>query len=75
MYNWVFLYLGANQDAIRVAQSYGIAPDKAVAYEARLARSTGDVLAEKMKMMAQYEAHRMQDVAFDEEDRKKLKKK
>ena len=31
-YNWQFLYLGANQNAIDVAQAYGIHPSKAMTY-------------------------------------------
>jgi len=74
VYNWVFLYLGADQDAIAVAQSYGIAADKAVYYERQKSRETGDVLAAKMRMMAEYDARAMKEIAFNEEDRKKLKK-
>ncbi len=33
-YGWEFLFLGANIDAVSTARSYGIAPDRAVKYEA-----------------------------------------
>ena len=33
-YNWEFLFLGANIDAVSTASNYGIAPDRAVKYEA-----------------------------------------
>lgn len=33
-YKWRFIYLGANQDAIREASSYGISPDWAMTYNA-----------------------------------------
>ena len=31
-YNWEFLFLGANIDAVETARSYGIAPERAVKY-------------------------------------------
>ena len=74
VYNWVFLYLGADQDAIAVAQSYGIAADKAVDYDRSYARETGGVLGAIMRKMSASRSSAMQDIAFDEEDRKKLKK-
>ena len=33
-YGWEFLFLGANIDAVSTARNYGIAPDRAVKYEA-----------------------------------------
>ena len=33
-YGWEFLFLGANIDAVSTARDYGIAPDRAVKYEA-----------------------------------------
>ncbi len=33
-YNWEFLFLGANIDAVKTAGAYGITPDRAVTYEA-----------------------------------------
>ena len=33
-YGWEFLFLGANIDAVSTAKSFGIAPDRAVEYEA-----------------------------------------
>jgi hypothetical protein len=46
-YNWQFLYLGANQDAIAEAASFGIQPDYAITYTASL----GDT-RHKMRSMA-----------------------
>lgn len=31
-YGWEFLFIGANIDAVKTAESYGIAPDRAVGY-------------------------------------------
>lgn len=33
-YNWEFLFLGANIDAVQTARTFGITPDRAVTYEA-----------------------------------------
>ena len=72
VYNWVFLYLGADQDAISVAQSIGIAPDKAAYYNRKAARKTGGALAEKMRMMHAAPAAMMQNIGFNEKDREEL---
>jgi len=72
VYNWVFLYLGADQDAIAVAASYGIAADKAVTYDRRASRKTGDILAEKMRMMNEYRAAELQNIGFNAKDRADL---
>ena len=72
VYNWVFLYLGADQDAIAVARSYGIDADKAVAYERRYARKTGDILSEKMRMMNEYRVAALQSIGFNAKDRADL---
>jgi len=72
VYNWVFLYLGADQDAISVAASYGIDASKAVAYARASSRKTGDVLAEKMRMMNEYRAAELQNIKFDDKDRADL---
>jgi hypothetical protein len=72
VYNWVFLYLGADQDAISVAERYGIAADKAVTYDKRVSRKTGDILSEKMRMMNEYSAARLQSIGFNAKDREDL---
>ena len=71
-YNWVFLYLGADQDAISVAKKYGISPDKAAYYERRNTRSSGDVLSKKLQQMHDADFFALQDVGFDKEDRDQL---
>ena len=73
VYNWVFLYLGADQDAIAVAVSYGIAADKAVGYEKKMAAKAGGVLSKKLQQMNAYSLSSVQSVAFDEEDQEELK--
>ena len=72
VYNWLFLYLGANQDAIAVAESYGIAADHAVNYSAntrgtvrnreRLSKKLRQVESAPVAMMREY-------AVFDAEDR------
>ncbi|GHT17672.1 hypothetical protein FACS1894189_4030 [Planctomycetales bacterium] len=69
--NWVFLYFGANQDAIQEAQSFGIDGDKALnwrASKAGVARNS-ERMSLKMKQMAAAKFEMLQDVAFDDEDR------
>ncbi len=72
VYNWLFLYLGANQDAIAVARSYGIDADKAISYEA----SQGDVrrnserLSKKLRQTHESPLQNLQEIAWDEDDRK-----
>ena len=48
-YNWEFIFLGANIDAIQTAGRFGIAPDRAVDY---LADSEGTELNFKMMSTA-----------------------
>lgn len=40
-YNWEFVYLGANQDAIMEAQTFGITADRALYYTGDVACTTG----------------------------------
>jgi hypothetical protein len=70
VYNWLFLYLGANQDAITVAQSYGIAPDKALGWKAdkRGTDRNAARLSKKLKEVG-VPGVCMQNVAWDAEDR------
>jgi len=74
VYNWLFLYLGANQDAIAVAESYGIAADKAVDFSPRNALDSGIILAEKVRRVSYYESETIQNIAFDDTDREELMK-
>jgi len=73
VHNWVFLYLGADQDAIAVAKSYGIAADKAVNYEREAAGMASSILSGKVRKMTHSAPSAVQDIGFNEEDRKKLK--
>jgi hypothetical protein len=69
--NWVFLYFGANQDAIQEAESFGISGDKAVNWCANtegVRRNTARV-SRKMKQMEAMEVNLLQEIAFDDEDR------
>ena len=75
VYNWVFLYLGADQDAIKVAESYGIAANKAVNYDKGMVAYAGGILSKKLQMMSMKRRAEMQDIGFDEEDQEELKKK
>ena len=72
VYNWLFLYLGANQDAIREAARYGISADKAVDWHAtaRGTQRSSERLSKKLRQAAASDASHFQDIAFDEEDRK-----
>jgi len=72
VYNWVFLYLGADQDAIAVAESYGISADKAVMYQRAATHKTGEVLSKKLAMMYALSPAALQDVGFNAEDRADL---
>jgi hypothetical protein len=73
VYNWLFLYLGANQNAISVAQQYGITPDKAINYKADQEgmRRYKEMLARKMQQVSCAAPTALQNVAWDDEDRKK----
>ena len=73
VYNWLFLYLGANQDAIAVAESYGIDADKAMFYQASNkadVRKIGERLSKKAKELNMSPAALMQKMGWDADDRK-----
>ena len=72
VYNWLFLYLGANQDAIAVAESYGIAADKAVDFAARKVSTSGRILSAKARELNISPARYMQIIGFNDEDRAEL---
>ncbi|MGL4942679.1 MAG: hypothetical protein ACRC46_05770 [Thermoguttaceae bacterium] len=70
-YNWLFLYLGANQDAITVAESYGISADRAIDWTPTkdgAARNT-ERLSRKILMAYCATPEEMQSIGFDAEDR------
>jgi len=73
VYNWLFLYLGANQDSISVAQQYGITPDKAINYatDSKGMQRYKEMLARKMQQVSHAAPSALQNVAWDDDDRKK----
>jgi hypothetical protein len=72
VYNWLFLYLGANQDAIREAAHYGIDADKAVGWVACSmgAERVKERLARKLGQVAAAPISAMKNIFFDADDRK-----
>ena len=72
VYNWVFLYLGADQDAIAVARSYGIDADRAIEYKKALAYKTGGTLSKKLRQMHEADLDAYGSFGFDDEDRADL---
>ena len=72
VYNWLFLYLGANQDAIREAANYGIAANQAVNWVAsdKGTERVKERLAKKLGQMAAASYASLKNIIFDEEDRK-----
>ena len=73
VYNWEFVFLGANQDAIATASQFGIAGDAALTYAST---STGTAAAfasmsDKMKLYRQRNIAEPRQAFFDDEDRKK----
>jgi len=73
VYNWGFLYLGADQDAIAVARSYGIDGTWAVEYERASSRKSGAVLSEKLREMSKARREQiLRAIAFSDEDRAAL---
>ena len=72
VYNWVFLYLGANQDAITVAASYGIDACRAMHYrsDAENVRRLGRSLSKRARQVQESQPEAMRNnIAFDAEDR------
>jgi hypothetical protein len=71
VYNWLFLYLGANQDSMAVAKSYGINPDRAVNWKSNRegTRRTSERLSKKLREVNKTEANDLQNIIFDEMDR------
>jgi O-acetyl-ADP-ribose deacetylase (regulator of RNase III) len=69
--NWVFLYFGANQDAIQEAASMGIRRDRAMYYEtnARGVHRNHERLSRKMEQLHESSLSTLCDIGFDAEDR------
>ena len=70
-YNWLFLYLGANQDSIQAAESYGIAADRAIDWQASAkgAHRNTRRLSRKLQQAHAAPVAMMQVHGFDAEDR------
>lgn len=71
-YNWQFLYMGADQDAIEVGASIGIRPDRSLTYgrgKSREAYAATSVLTRKLKA-AMVAGAPLEAVAFSDDDRK-----
>jgi hypothetical protein len=68
-YNWQFMYLGANQDAVLTAQTIGINPNHAITYTASSA-GTRSVLDSMNRGVAMAAAPTMDWAGFDDDDRK-----
>ncbi|MCB0910693.1 MAG: VWA domain-containing protein [Propionibacteriaceae bacterium] len=71
VYNWQFLYMGADQDAIEVGASIGVRADRSLSYgrgKSREAFASQSKLTRKLREAAAAGAP-MAAVAFDAEDR------
>jgi Mg-chelatase subunit ChlD len=71
VYKWEFLFVGANQDAVTVGQSYGIATANAITYAANDI-GTRNAYGSMSKNVANYRAGG--SIGFTEEDREEQKK-
>lgn len=71
IYNWDFVYVGANQDAIAVGDSMGVTMDSALTYNSLNAQAYGQMVSSVFS----YVASRRMGVraAFTTEDRKKAR--
>ena len=76
-YKWQFVYLGANHDAIKEAQSFGIAKDWALNYTASAAGTSGmaQSLASNTVAYANQSNRGADAVAFSNEQRKQAEDK
>lgn len=75
-YNWQFIYLGANQDAIKEASSYGIPWQQAINFAANAAGTTGSASALAANTLSYAinsgnERGLTKSITFTEEQRKK----
>lgn len=71
-YAWEFVFLGANQDAIAAAKQIGIQAANALTYAAN-AQGTSEAFGSVSKNLINYRSGVVQDMSFDEDDRKKQK--
>jgi uncharacterized protein YegL len=71
MMNWEFVYLGANQDAIGEAASFGITREKAMTFDADELGAVN--MFQSLSKSIKHSLSHNRDFAFAEEDRKKHK--
>jgi hypothetical protein len=74
-YNWQFLYMGADQDAIEVGASIGVRPDRSLSYgrgKSREAYAATSILTRKLKA-AMVAGAPLADIAFSDTDRQSTK--
>lgn len=70
-YSWRFLYLGANQDAIAVAEQLGISAGAALTYSSSRSPAAVRVMSKAVaKMRSASPAERCSSIVFSDEDRK-----
>ena len=67
-YNWEFVYLGANQDAILTAKSYNIAASNAITYGTNAAGVKG-VYTTMTSKMADFRTGAVRSMAYTEDER------
>ncbi len=69
-YNWQFIFLGANQDAIKAATDMGMAAASSMTY-AHNKMGTNEAFKSTSRKMSSYRDKQSKSMDFDEEDRKK----
>lgn len=69
-WNWEFVFLGANQDAISTASSFGIQAANAMTYASN-AKGTSDSYKSLSKNLTAFRCATKMSMSFDDEDRKK----
>lgn len=67
-YNWEFVFLGANQDAIATAASYGIARGSSLTYASN-SMGTQEIYKSLNKNFTNFRCSVTNDASFDNEDR------
>lgn len=70
IYQWQFVFLGANQDAIATAKSIGIAASSSITYAAD-SEGTRDALEGTSNLLRSYRGGESKQVSYSDADRKK----
>jgi uncharacterized protein YegL len=73
VYNWEFMFLGANMDAIKVAETYGVAAKSAMSFSPTSAGTSElykSMSKYATKMRSAFTADEVRNCAFDADDRK-----